>query len=168
VPHPELCDAEAWWAHVAPLLAGAYEGIGLPPERAGELAALARARYVDPAAGWRLFDDTLPALRLLRDRGWRHVVLSNHVPELGQLVDALGLGALVEEIVCSAATGYEKPHPEAFAVALRLRRNGNPVWMVGDNPDADVAGARAAGIPAVLVRAEGVGLLEAAEVILSS
>jgi putative hydrolase of the HAD superfamily len=168
VAHPELCEPEAWWGHVLPLLSGAYEGIGLAPERAGELAALARAQYVDASAGWRMFDDTVPALELLSERGWRHVILSNHVPELGGIVEGLGLGDVVDDVLCSAVIGYEKPHPEAFAAALRSRRDGDPVWMVGDNPEADVAGACAAGIPAVLVRGEGVGLLEAAEVILTS
>jgi ribonucleotide monophosphatase NagD (HAD superfamily) len=40
--------------------------------------------------------------------------------------------------------------------------------MVGDNPEADVEGARRAGLRAILVRTNGVGLDEAAEEILSS
>ena len=150
------------------LLAEAYEDAGVPPARALELAALARARYVDPTVGWRLFDDSLPALERLGEAGWRHVILSNHVPELGQLVSGLGLDRHIETVLCSAVTGYEKPHPEAFAAAVGLRRNGEPVWMVGDNPEADVEGARRAGLEAVLVRRNGVGLLDAAEKILSS
>ena len=40
--------------------------------------------------------------------------------------------------------------------ALARRECGNPrvTWMVGDNPIADVRGAEAVGIPAVLVRTE--------------
>jgi FMN phosphatase YigB (HAD superfamily) len=166
--HLDLCDAEAWWARVLPLLAGAYEAVGIPPERATELAVLARARYVDPAVGWRPFEDTVPALSLLSEAGWRHAVLSNHVPELVQILAGLGLDRHLDAVFCSAVTGYEKPHPEAFAAALRIRRNGEPVWMVGDNPEADVEGARRAGLPAVLVRRNGTGLLEAAEEIMSS
>ena len=60
-------------------------------ERATELAELARTRYVDPAVGWQLFDDTVPALDRLGEAGWRHAVLSNHVPELEQIVAGLGL-----------------------------------------------------------------------------
>ena len=97
-----------------------------------------------------------------------HVILSNHVPELGQLVSGLGLDRHIETVLCSAVTGYEKPHQEAFAAALGLRGDGEPVWMVGDNPEADVEGARRAGLEAVLVRRNGVGLLDAAEKILSS
>ena len=110
----------------------------------------------------------MPALDRLGEAGWRHAVLSNHVPELEQIVAGLGLDRHVESVLCSGVTGYEKPHPEAFATALRLRRDGEPVWMVGDNPEADVEGARRAGLPAVLVRTNGVGLRQAAEEILSS
>jgi putative hydrolase of the HAD superfamily len=168
VAHPELCEPEAWWASVGALLAQAYGGVGYETARAAELATLARARYIDPALGWRLFDDSVPALSLLSAAGWRHAVLSNHVPELEQIVAGLGLDRHLDAVLCSAVTGYEKPHPEAFAIALRLRRNGEPVWMVGDNPDADVEGARRAGLPALLVRGNGTGLVQAAEEILSS
>jgi putative hydrolase of the HAD superfamily len=168
VPHPELCTPEAWWEEVGPLLARAYEGVGVAPESAGELARLARMRYVDPRTGWRLFEDSLPALEELSRHGWRHVVLSNHVPELEAIVGGLGLAQHVEEVLTSAATGYEKPHPKAFEAALCDRRAGEPVWMVGDNPEADVAGARRAGLRAVLVRSNGAGLGEAVDTILRS
>ena len=167
--HLDLCDGEAWWGQIVPLLAEAYEAAGVQPDRARALASRARARYVDPTVGWRLFDDTVPALSKLGHAGWRNAVLSNHVPELDHLVAGLGLDRYVEAVVCSALTGYEKPHARAFATALeRTRSNGEPVWMVGDNPEADVAGARRAGLRAVLVRHNGVGLLEAAEESLSS
>ncbi len=153
-PHPQLGTAEAWWAHVGAVLRRAYERVGLAPERAAELAVLARQRYVDCSVGWHLFDDTVPALEQLAGEGWRHAILSNHVPELPALVEGLGLSSFVERTINSATTGYEKPHPEAFAVALRECGHPGEVWMVGDNPVADVAGAEAAGIPAILVRAD--------------
>ena len=51
-----------------------------------------------------------------------------------------------------AETGYEKPHSEAFSLARMAAGNPATIWMVGDNPKADIAGAEAAGIPAILVR----------------
>jgi putative hydrolase of the HAD superfamily len=59
---------------------------------------------------------------------------------------------LFDAIVTSAATGYEKPHPAMYAHARELAGDADVLWMVGDNPVADVEGARRAGIPAVLVR----------------
>jgi putative hydrolase of the HAD superfamily len=151
-PHPELSEPDAWWREVEGLLARALRSVGVEPARAAELATLAHARYVDCAVGWSLFDDTVPVLTRLRERGWRHVVLSNHVPELEALVAGLGLGSLLERVLSSALIGYEKPHPEAFATARSASGHPSRVWMVGDNPVADVAGAEAAGIDAILVR----------------
>jgi FMN phosphatase YigB (HAD superfamily) len=151
VAHPELCEPEAWWASVRPVLARAYEAGGYPPARALELAEAARRLYVDPGVGWALFDDTLPALERLSQDGWTHAILSNHVPELRQIVGGLGLDELVAAVSCSAETGYEKPHAEAFASVLDRLRPAE-AWMVGDNVVADVLGAEAVGLPAVLVR----------------
>jgi putative hydrolase of the HAD superfamily len=151
VAHPELCEPEAWWASVRPVLGRAYEAAGYPPARALELAEAARRLYVDPAVGWALFDDTLPALDRLSQSGWTHAILSNHVPELRQIVTGLGLGEVIATVSCSAETGYEKPHALAFASVIERLRPAE-AWMIGDNVVADVLGAEAVGIPAVLVR----------------
>lgn len=151
VAHPELCEPEAWWASVRPVLARAYEAAGYESGRAGDLADAARHLYVDPTVGWELFADTRPALERLAQAGWTHAILSNHVPELRQIVTGLGLDDLVSFLSCSAETGYEKPHPQAFASVLEPLRPAE-VWMVGDNVLADALGAEAVGIPAVLVR----------------
>jgi putative hydrolase of the HAD superfamily len=151
VAHPELCEPEAWWASVRPVLSRAYEAAGYEPARALELADAARRLYVDPKVGWTLFDDTLPALARLAQAGWTHAILSNHVPELRQIVAGLGLDEVVAYVSCSAETGYEKPHAQAYASVVDALRP-TEVWMVGDNVVADVLGAEAVGIPAVLVR----------------
>lgn len=68
-----------------------------------------------------------------------------------------GLGALVASVV--AATGREpevvgKPSPLLFRAALaRLGTAPDRTVMVGDTPEADVAGGRAAGLWTVLVGA---------------
>ena len=161
VAHPELSTADAWWERVEGILARALAGVGVAEADVPRLARLTRELYVDCATGWTLFDDTLPALRALAERGWRHAILSNHVPELPSLVGGLGLAEHVGPVLTSAAIGYEKPHPRAFELALEACGAPERVWMVGDNPQADVAGAEAAGIPAILVRgSDGVDLDE--------
>jgi putative hydrolase of the HAD superfamily len=135
---------------VLPLLARAYEAAGYPPARALDLAVAARRLYVDPA-GWSLFDDTLPTLDRLSAAGWTHAILSNHVPELGAIVAGLGLDRRFAAFSCSADTGYEKPHPRAYASVLE-QLEPTEAWMIGDNVVADFLGAEAIGLPAVLVR----------------
>lgn len=150
-PHPELCDGAAWWARMEAIMARVFVDVGAPPALAPALARLAHERYVD-AASYRLYDDTLPALRRLSDAGWRHVIVTNHVPELPAIAEALGLSSHVADVVCSAATGYEKPHPEAFSIARRRAGNPSLLWMIGNSYSSDVLGAEACGIPAILVR----------------
>ena len=152
--HRELSEPELWWEAMESRLADAFEQVGTAQEHRRSLARAVRERFLD-LPGWRLFDDTIPALRSLQQAGWRTAVLSNHVPELPDLVEGLGLSGLVEQVFSSATIGYEKPHPEAFRHALRACGSPEQVWMVGDNPIADVVGAEAVGVPAVLVRSQG-------------
>lgn len=154
-PHPQLCEPGRWWELVQQRIALSLEGAGIGATRAAELAGSVRERYLDVKIAWQLFDDTLPALRAMREHGWRNVVLSNHVPELAELVGGLGLAPHLDDVFSSARTGYEKPHPEAFRLALAACGNPRRAWMVGDNPHADVEGAEAVGLPAILVRSEG-------------
>ena len=170
-PHEHLCDPEAWWEAMEGHMAAALAGAGVARERTAALARAARERFLDASVGWRLYEDALPALSAARAEGWRSAILSNHVPELARLAGELGLEGRFEAVFSSAVVGYEKPHPEFFRRALRELGQPELVWMVGDNPRADVAGAQAAGIPAVLVRGvQGArwtapGLLEALAII---
>lgn len=155
VAHPELCEPDAWWAPVQELIARALVAAGVSDEMAIRLATATRERFADPSRGWELFPDTLPALERLRVAGWRCVVLSNHIPELPALAEGLGLSGHLDVVITSAAIGYDKPHPEAFRIGLEAAGDPTEVWMVGDNPIADVGGAEAVGIPAILVRRQG-------------
>lgn len=151
IPHPELSDADDWWAHLATVLASAARRLGIPPGPAAEAARRVRYQFTDPAS-WRLFDDTIAALDQLAGLGWRHVVVSNHVPELPAILASLGLDGYFADVVNSADTGYEKPHPMAFRIAMESAGQPECAWMIGDNPVADIAGATAVGLPAILVR----------------
>jgi HAD superfamily hydrolase (TIGR01549 family) len=151
VPHPHLADGDSWWRHLGEVLAAALGRLGVAPAAAAAAAARVRSYYID-LESWRLFPDTVPTLAALSGHGWRHVLLSNHVPELPEIVTGLGLGSHLSVIVNSATTGYEKPHPEAFRLALERAGWPTSAWMIGDNPVADVAGAVSAGLRAILVR----------------
>jgi putative hydrolase of the HAD superfamily len=150
-PHPELTTPDAWWEALGSLFERAFGAVGFEGERAKSLAKQVRKVYSEPSR-WRLFEDTVPTLGLLSERGWKHVILSNHVPELPEILRHLGLDGRIRRVFNSADTGYEKPHPQAFRSVLDTLGDVGEVWMVGDNPEADVRGAERAGIPAILVR----------------
>ncbi len=111
------------------------------------------------------YPDVVPALKRLRDRGVRLVVLSNWDISLYDALASAGLAQLIDGVVCSAEHGQAKPAPGIFAAALELA--GLPADQaihVGDSYTEDVLGARAAGIePVLLARAAGDGGLIGAQ-----
>lgn len=154
-PHLELNDPDAWWAHIGEwVLVPAGLGLGLDEDRARHLADLVRPRFVN-ADRVAVYPDTLPALTRLSQAGWTHAVVSNHCPELELILKRIGLREAVDGVFTSARVGYDKPHPEIFRTALRAFANPTEAWMVGDNAEADIAGAITVGIPAIHVVREG-------------
>jgi putative hydrolase of the HAD superfamily len=149
--HIHITNADDWWAETNLTFQRAFEGVGFNPHRARELAGLVRQYYVNPSR-FKLYDDVLPTLITLQEKGWKQGILSNHVPELANIVNTIGLSPFIDLCISSAVSGYEKPNPLAFKDALRLAGNPEKVWMVGDSQAADVIGAEAVGIKAILVR----------------
>jgi len=157
VPHLHLSTAELWWAALEETFARAYRRVGFEAVQAQTMARKVRSTYLNPAR-WRRFDDVVPVLDALTADSWTHVILSNHVPELPDILQAVGLTAHFARVFNSADLGYEKPHPRIFELALdemlvgEIGCGAGNVWMIGDSYRADVQGAEAAGIPAILVR----------------
>lgn len=84
-------------------------------------------------------------LRALRDAGARLVIVTNGAStQQRSKVEKAGLTALVDEVVVSEEVGAKKPSPAIFAAA-RGSFEGSPVWMLGDNPRADIEGAQGMG-----------------------
>ena len=146
-----LVDPKEWWNYVEQIFVKAYVGIGLDTDKAVKYSKIAHLYYVD-SSGFYLYEDTKETLEYFLKKGWKNVILSNHVPELPDIVNDLGLNTYLTGCISSASVGYEKPNPEIFKIALNYVGNPQTVWMIGDNIIADVKGAEAVGIKAILVR----------------
>ena len=89
----------------------------------------------------------------LRELGVAAAVLSNGWNPL-QVLKARRAG-FDGPVIASAEIGAQKPDPRAFAALIAvLGTQPERTWYVGDDPRADVAGARAAGLHAVWLDAE--------------
>jgi putative hydrolase of the HAD superfamily len=118
---------------------------------AAELERHFRARY-----GRRLdvADDTWRTLRALRSAGKALGVITNGptIWQQGKL-DTLGMGAFFDVVLISESEGVAKPDRRIFHRAVeRLGVAPGEAMYVGDHPQIDVAGARAAGLAAVWKR----------------
>jgi HAD superfamily hydrolase (TIGR01549 family) len=150
-PHTEIKSPEQWWNALDKLFEQAFLGIGINSKEVGFLAKQVRRVYPTLTA-WRLFEDVLPTLNQLSAMGWTHLMLSNHVPELRQIIHFLELDKYISQIFNSAETGYEKPHRQAFLTLLAALDDVESIWMIGDSMESDILGANAVGLSGILVR----------------
>jgi putative hydrolase of the HAD superfamily len=123
-------------------------GIALPVADV-EDAMLAAIRF-------RAYPEVPGVLEALGARGVRRVVVSNWDVSLHDVLERTRLRALVDAVVTSAEFGAAKPEPAIFAHALELAgARPDEAVHAGDDVEADVHGARAAGIEPVLVARDG-------------
>jgi putative hydrolase of the HAD superfamily len=104
---------------------------------------------------WHVYDDVRPALESLENARVRLCVVSNWDSRLPRLLRALDLDRHFEFVLTSAEAGWRKPHRAPFDAALeRLDLVAERVVHVGDSHDEDIAGARNAGIDAIMLDRE--------------
>lgn len=101
---------------------------------------------------WEPYAEVHEVLSVLRAAGVRLAVVSNWSPTLELTLQGLALAEYFETIVCSALIGCAKPEARIFREAVdRLGVQPARVLHVGDNYEADVLGAVAAGLDAALL-----------------
>jgi putative hydrolase of the HAD superfamily len=134
------------WLRTQALLAHAREA-GYPDAMAREAFEVfyrARNEVV-------LYDDVLPAFEWLSGR-YRLFAISNGNADLG----AIGLAHFFERSLAARDAGALKPDPRIFTMLLDAA--GVPAALaihVGDDPEADVEGARRAGVRPVWLNRSG-------------
>jgi len=100
-----------------------------------------------------LYEDVLPTLRALRERGLLIGLISNTHRSLETFASHFELDQLVSASVSSSEHGYNKPHPSIFRTALRLLAvPPEEAVMVGDSYRHDIEGARSVGMRGILLR----------------
>jgi FMN phosphatase YigB (HAD superfamily) len=112
--------------------------------------------YNRPGA-WTLFDDVLPTLRSLHAERYTIGVISDWATSLpANILLPLGVGKYIDFMVVSATQREAKPSNGLYTEALqRARVAPHKAVHVGDNYVNDILGARAAGIPGILLDRDG-------------
>jgi putative hydrolase of the HAD superfamily len=122
----------------------------------GELGTTVTVEQLVEAVRFNAYPDAETALGRLRDRGLRLVVISNWDCSLSTVLELCGIAGLIDGAVSSAEAGARKPDPAIFAAALELAScEASEALHVGDTPEEDLDGARAAGIRALLIDRDG-------------
>lgn len=105
---------------------------------------------------FEMYDDVAPVLEALASRGVALGLISNSHRSLESFKSHFRLDGLISAAISSHEHGYLKPHPSIFEAALQQAGvTAAEALMVGDSLRADVEGAVAAGLRAVLIRRSG-------------
>ena len=144
--HPELeHDEEIWVAFTERII----RNMGGEADSAYD-CAVAMTKAWEHAEHFELYEDALPVLEELRRRGLKLGLVSNTGRDLDEFVAHHQLD--VDAVLGSGAFGRTKPHPTIFrAVLERLQVEPGEAAMIGDSPEDDIEGARAAGLGAAFL-----------------
>jgi putative hydrolase of the HAD superfamily len=130
------------------LFTGVIARFGIPSDVADTLLNDYRAGFPNACL---LFPDAVRTLSCLRTSGLKLGLITNgSIRMQSRKLQSLALAPMFDTILISAAEGISKPQPQIFHRALE-RLNTSPARsvFVGDHPEIDVAGARAAGMQAI-------------------
>jgi FMN phosphatase YigB (HAD superfamily) len=124
-------------------------------DAAGLDASLAdRVLQAEAAFGDRiaLFDDVLPTLARMRERGHRTVIVSNCSWGTRVSVERLGLDRACDAVVLSCEVGVHKPEPGIYRIALDTLDVAPEAAVFVDDQTAYCDGARELGIGTRLIQ----------------
>lgn len=118
---------------------------GLPDSLGDRLEEYFRARYPQFC---RVTDDTRATLETLRRRSLKTGVITNGPTYWQTLkIEAMGIAPLFDTVLISENEGIGKPDARIFALAVeRCGVTASESMFVGDHPEADILGAKAAGL----------------------
>lgn len=107
--------------------------------------------------GFKLYEDVAGTLAVLKKADVRMALITNGPSDLQRSkLQILDIEHWFEAVVISGAIGRAKPAAAVFDLAVRQTGvKPEDVWHVGDSLEADVAGARAAGLTAVWLNRTG-------------
>jgi len=146
---------DEYWMRFAKRVLEQAAGVELKDGFALRAMEQIRDAFMTPTA-WQVFPDVRPALDRMVDDGVRLAVVSNWDSRLPQVLEMLELTAYFEQVAVSHLEGVEKPDPQIFHRVLeRMDIGPQGAVHVGDVPELDLDGARAAGIDGVLVDRKG-------------
>jgi 2-haloalkanoic acid dehalogenase type II len=127
-------------------------GYGEIPESVLRSALDALYRATQP--NWTLESDAVETIERLKSDGYRLGIFSNagDDKDVQDLIESFGIHAYFDYVLTSAACFYRKPHPRAFEIAL-AQWNATPdeAAMIGDSLEADILGAKQAGMISIWI-----------------
>jgi putative hydrolase of the HAD superfamily len=145
---PHLDDDRGWWRQ---LVAETMSEAGYRIDPFEKYFVAVYQAFAGPGV-WELLPGVPTMLTELARLKIRLGVISNFDRRLYEILALLGIRNAFEEIIISSEIGVRKPASRIFRLAAqRFQVEAHEILHVGDEPDSDFAGARRAGLEALLI-----------------
>jgi len=91
-----------------------------------------------------LFEGVQEFLEELRAKGIPTAIITDLTSQIQyRKIIYFGLDKYFDYVVTSEESGHDKPHPASFILASeKLNIHDGEIWMIGDDPKADIKGAK--------------------------
>ncbi len=140
-------DQKRWWKEIVYRV---FSEVGMV-ENFDEFFDRVYDKFRD-SQGWMLFPETLDVLKALKQLRLKLGIVSNFDTRIYSVIESLGIREFFDAVTLSSETGYSKPDPEIFEVAVRaLDVTPAVVLLVGDSLHDDIEPALQAGLSAILI-----------------
>ena len=97
-----------------------------------------------------LFEGTIEILEYLKDQYKLHIITNGFEEVQNKKMRKSGILHFFDHIITSESVGVKKPNPKVFKHALDMAKtSASSSVMIGDNLEADIEGALAAGMHAI-------------------
>lgn len=97
-----------------------------------------------------LFDGAIETLKYLQNTYKLHIITNGFNEVQYQKLENSGIKSYFNKIITSEAAGVKKPNPKIFNFALeKAKALSNESIMIGDNWEADIMGAKNAGLDVI-------------------
>jgi len=152
--HNELFKNRTWWEYYEFHFSRIFQELGLTKNISKKMAKDIRLEYINKTR-WHLYEDTILTLEMFNKNQFKSIILSNHVPEIENIIQNLNIRKYFIKIYSSANIGYEKPNLKIYEHVLDSNKiNKNDCIIIGDSYKADIIGGLNMGIQSILVRSE--------------
>lgn len=144
-------DREWWWKYDSEI----FKRLSIPMAKHEEIFDEIYSFFGEPSA-WELYPDTIESLERLKSNELSLAIVSNWNSSLTKVVNGLNLTDYFNFVLSSAEAGWKKPSPKIFHLALeRAGTEPSRAVHIGDTYQADILGARRAGIRGIMLDRRG-------------
>ncbi|MDB6118386.1 MAG: haloacid dehalogenase, family protein [Verrucomicrobiaceae bacterium] len=158
-------DDRFWWRQLVADSFAQVLGRTLSSAELEPVFAQLYDHFADPET-WLVFDDVRPTLEALLGR-CRMFVLSNFDKRLRRVLAGHNLDCYFDGMIISSEVGASKPHPRIFEAALTMAKATPAECLhIGDDLNADIGGAQAAGMATFQVKRPARGLGDVSELLM--